>query len=131
MSRHRSLPRFIAALIVLVSPLAQANNYVLKMVPIDRKHLPQSALQEGSLANNELEAQARTLVTEHAAKLGCRANTIAPYLLRLPYGKVGERRWQEVWQIKGCGDGAINTQLTFHERSKQIASITISEGNDD
>lgn len=127
--RNRTLPLLLISASISYSTATVAQQ--LTMVPLDRKHLPGSALQEGSLANSELSAQARALVSAYAAKLGCRANTISPYLLRLPYGELGQRRWQELWQIKGCGDGAINTHLTFHERSKQIAKITISEGSDD
>lgn len=108
-----------------------ASTRPLNMVPIERKYLPMSALQEGTLTNAALQTEVRGLVSQRLASVGCQVKTLDSYLLKLPYGKTGERRWQELWQAKGCGDGVINTTLTFQERPKKTASISISEGNDE
>lgn len=129
---HSLLARSCYGLVtLLILNISHASTRPLNMVPIERKYLPQSALQEGSLANDNLHAQARDLVVNHLQQFGCQAKTLNSYLLKLPYGKAGERRWQELWQAKGCGDGAVSAKLTFQERNREPASITIISDSDE
>lgn len=127
----RTAHTVIALAVLACAHAAAASTRPLNMVPIERKYLPMSALQEGTLANAALQTEVRGLVSQRLASAGCQVKTLDSYLLKLPYGKTGERRWQELWQAKGCGDGVINTTLTFQERPKKSASISFSEGNDE
>jgi hypothetical protein len=65
--------------------------------------LPAGAIQRGTLANQQLIADAKTGVAGKVATMGCRKiGDIATYVTQLPSGSPGSRRWKELWVVSGC-----------------------------
>lgn len=66
--------------------------------------LPAGTIQAGSLANAKLITDAMVGVVAKVATLGCsKMDKYVPYVMELPHGNVGARRWKEMWVVNGCG----------------------------
>lgn len=66
--------------------------------------LPEGVIQAGSLANERLIHDAMIGVAAKVAGQGCSSpENFTPYIMAMPVGDVGVRRWRELWVVKGCG----------------------------
>ena len=84
-------PRYLLAALLALTATAQA------------APLPKGAIQAGSLANQKLIRDAKMGVASKVATLGCsKPETLQFYVMSLPAGAVGARRWQELWVVAGC-----------------------------
>jgi hypothetical protein len=65
--------------------------------------LPPGAIQRGTLANQNLIADAKVGVASKVATMGCQTlGDVATYVTQLPTGGPGSRRWKELWIVSGC-----------------------------
>lgn len=86
-------PTFFAGLLaMLISPVLFASS------------LPEGAIQEGSLSNQQLIQDAMVGVAAKVATEGCSApESFIPYVMAMPEGNIGARYWRELWVVEGCG----------------------------
>lgn len=90
--------------------------------------LPKGAIQAGSLANAQLIQDAKMGVAAKVATQGCsQPETLEYFVMALPSGKVGARRWQELWVVGGCGKRYPVT-LDFNEDGPNAANWSIRGG---
>ena len=77
--------------------------------------LPAGVVQRGTLADPRLRHDALMGALATVSAWGCnKPETMAPYMLALPTGEVGQREWQERWMINGCGR-QYAVDIRFHE----------------
>ena len=89
------------------------------------RSLPAGALREGTLANEKLIRDAKMGVAAKVAVLGCsKPETLQPFVLAAPTGKIGSRHWKEQWVIGGCGKTYPIT-IDFMEDGQNAAIWTI------
>lgn len=87
--------------------------------------LPKGAIRSGSLANAKLIHDAKQGVAAKVATLGCtKPETLEFFVMAMPAGQVGARRWQELWLVGGCGKHFPVT-MDFHEDGPNAANWTI------
>jgi len=87
--------------------------------------LPKGAIRAGSLANPKLIQDAKMGVAAKVATLGCsKPETLEPFVMAMPAGQVGSRRWRELWLVGGCGKRYPVT-LDFSEDGPNAANWTI------
>lgn len=89
--------------------------------------LPDGAIREGSLANGKLIRDAKVGVAAKVAVLGCsKPESLQPFVLAMPTGEVGSRRWKEKWVIGGCGK-QYPINIDFGEDGQNAAIWTIRD----
>lgn len=87
--------------------------------------LPAGTIQAGSLANGKLISDAMVGVVAKVATLGCsKMDNYVPYVMEMPHGQVGARRWKEMWVVKGCG-AEYPIVIDFNEAGPYAADWTI------
>jgi hypothetical protein len=89
------------------------------------KALPEGTLRPGSLGNAKLIRDAKVGVAQKVALLGCdKPETLEPYVVAIPTGDVGARRWKERWIVSGCGR-KYPVNIDFSEDGPNSAYWTI------
>ena len=89
------------------------------------KPLPPGALQQGTLANQQLIRDTMAGVAGKAATLGClKIDSWVPYVLALPQGTPGSRVWRERW-IVNCSGRTYPIDIRFNESGMGAADYTI------
>lgn len=87
--------------------------------------LPHEALQEGTLANQQLIHDTKVGVAAKVATLGCsKPEKLQFFVMALPEGVVGARVWKEQWIISGCGK-KYPVNIEFSEDGQDAANWTI------
>ncbi|MDO5653411.1 MAG: hypothetical protein Q4G39_04835 [Brachymonas sp.] len=73
------------------------------------------AVQQGTMANEQLQRDAMMGVHSALAARGCNAPAgLTSYVTRLPEGKAGARAWQEVWLVN-CPNRKVPVRIDFRE----------------
>jgi hypothetical protein len=86
---------------------------------------PEGTLRPGSLGNAKLIRDTKVGVAQKVALLGCdKPETLEPYVVAMPTGEVGARRWKERWIVGGCGK-KYPVNIDFSEDGPNAAHWTI------
>ena len=89
--------------------------------------LPAGAIKKGTLANAKLIRDAKMGVVSKVAVMGCtKPGDFEPYVVAMPSGAVGERRWTELWVVSGCGK-EYPVRIEFYEDGPNAANWTIAK----
>ncbi|OYD23896.1 hypothetical protein [Oceanimonas baumannii] len=87
--------------------------------------LPEGAIKEGTLSNQQLIQDAMTGVAAEVATRGCGSpEDFIPYVMAMPEGSVGSRHWRELWVVKGCGK-EFPVEMNFREAGSGAANWNI------
>jgi hypothetical protein len=90
-SRMRILSAFV--LLVAIHQVSQADD-----------SLPPGAVQRGTLANAKLIEDTKLGVASKVGTMGCSSlGDVDTYVLVMPTGAPGNRKWKELWVVSGCG----------------------------
>ena len=66
--------------------------------------LPAGAVQRGTLANAKLIEDTKLGVAGKVGTMGCSSlGDVDTYVLVMPTGAPGNRKWKELWIVSGCG----------------------------
>ena len=83
--------------------------------------------KKGTLANAKLIRDAKMGVVSKVAVMGCtKPGDFEPYIVAMPSGAVGERRWKELWVVSGCGK-EYPVKIEFYEDGPNAANWTIAK----
>ena len=105
--------------------LLVAITIVLSSVSWGADKLPAGAMKKGTLANAKLIRDAKMGVVSKVAVMGCtKPGDFEPYVVAMPSGAVGQRRWKEVWMVSGCGK-EYPVNIEFYEDGPNAANWTI------
>lgn len=89
---------------------------------------PSGVLREGSLCNRKLILDTSIAAAGRLAQLGytydSKKHTFRPYVLSLPQGAPGDRRWTERWVYLIDGK-QVPITIDFHEAGAAAADYTI------
>jgi hypothetical protein len=89
--------------------------------------LPAGAIKKGTLANTKLIRDAKLGVVSKVAVMGCtKLGDFEPYVVAMPSGAVGQRRWKERWVVSGCGK-EYPVKIEFYEDGPNAANWTIAK----
>ncbi len=109
-----------------VLPLA-AIFLALSTTALAEGDLPAGAIKRGSLANAKLIQDAKLGVAAKVATKGCsQPEGFEPFVLAMPEGAVGQRRWKELWIVSGCGN-KYPVKIEFFEDGLDAANWTIEK----
>ncbi|MBA4503298.1 hypothetical protein [Marinobacterium marinum] len=87
--------------------------------------LPEGAIQEGTLSNQQLIHDAMLGVAADVATQGCDSpENFMPYVMAMPEGQVGSRYWRELWVVQGCGK-TFPVKIRFSEKGVGAANWVI------
>lgn len=90
--------------------------------------LPPGVIREGSLCNKKLIADASIAVAGKLAKMGYRydvhRHTFRPYVVSMPDGAPGQRRWTERW-VYSIEGKEVPVVIDFSEAGLGAADYTI------
>ena len=91
----------------------------------DIRTLVPEALEDGTLANQQLRSDALAGVHARLASRGCRnPHEFTPFVTRRPAGKVGQRNWQETW-VARCDNGLYPVRIEFREAGMGAAEWSV------
>ena len=104
---------------------ALAGLLTLLIQPAAAAALPEGAIKEGTLSNQQLIQDAMTGVAAEVATRGCGSpEDFIPYVMTMPEGSVGSRHWRELWVVKGCGK-EFPVEMNFREAGSGAANWSI------
>lgn len=90
-------------------------------------NLPAGVIRKGTLANATLIRDAKLGVVSRVAVMGCtKPGDFEPYVVEMPSGAVGERRWTELWVVTGCGM-EYPVKIEFYEDGPNAANWTVAK----
>jgi hypothetical protein len=90
-------------------------------------NLPDGAIKKGTLANAKLIRDANVGVVSKVAVMGCtKPGDVDAYVVAMPSGAVGQRRWKELWVVSGCGN-KYPVNIEFYEDGPDAANWTIGK----
>jgi len=93
-----------------------------------KRALPQGVIREGSLCNQKLLFDASVAAAGKLAQMGHtydpKRHSFQPYVVSLPQGAPGERRWTERW-IYSIDGKEIPITIDFREAGAGAADYTI------
>ena len=89
--------------------------------------LPEGAIQEGSLANQNLIQDTMVGVAAYVATKGCKQpKQLLPYVVAMPSGTEGFRVWKELWVVEGY-DKEYPVKIKFNEEGMGAANWEIED----
>jgi len=89
--------------------------------------LPAGALGKGTLANPKLVQDAKVGVAQKVATMGCtQLGGVDTYVLAMPSGAEGQRRWKELWVVSGCSN-KYPVNIEFYEDGPTAANWIIGK----
>ncbi len=89
--------------------------------------LPAGTIKSGTLANAKLIQDAKLGVVSKVAVMGCsKPGDFKPYVVEMPSGAPGQRRWKEIWMVSGCGK-EYPVKIEFYEDGPNAANWTIAK----
>jgi len=89
--------------------------------------LPPGVIRAGSLANHQLIIDIKVGVAAKVAAKGCsKRDSLEQFVVAMPSGKVGSRRWKERWMVTGCGQ-QYPIDIDFIEDGPDAANWTIAK----
>jgi hypothetical protein len=94
----------------------------------DKKSLPTGAIREGSFCNKKLTLDASVAVVGKLARMGytydVHKHPCKPYILSMPQGSPGERRWTERW-VYSIDGKEVPITIDFREAGLGAADYAI------